>query len=270
MTGSLVPTPVITRADRDPAAPGVWEKAWRHRPSAEKDDALLARERAGPRFAAILARLQATFGRVQGLRTIELGCGRGDLSALLARQGAEVTLFDRSDAALREARWRFDRLGLDAHYSTGDMLEPAGPRAGAFDVALSSGVIEHFTGDDRTLALRAHLDVLAPGGLAVVSVPNAWCPPYRLWKFYLELRGWWPYGRELPYTRREILRRAGQAGFARVSACCAGLWQSVGDHLLRDMRGRRVDWAGLRSPFDRWFGFVLLLFAWRDEADGQR
>ena len=52
--------------------------------------------------------LNNAFGRIKGLNTIELGSGRGDLSVLLAERGANVTLLDASDAALEQARERFD------------------------------------------------------------------------------------------------------------------------------------------------------------------
>lgn len=245
----------------------VWKRVWAHRPAVDKDNALLQRESRSPRFRLVIGRLESTFGRLEGLRTIELGSGRGDLSALLAQRGADVTLLDNSAEALREARWRFDRLGLSPRYEMGDILESLDSRHGRFDVSISLGVVEHFKDADRTRVIRAHLDVLVPGGLAVISVPHAWCLPYRMWKLYLELRGWWPYGMELPYSKREIIRRADEAGFARTEAHGLGFWQSVGDHWGKSIFGRGPDWVDRPSCLDRWMGSVLLLFAWRGEAD---
>ncbi len=207
--------------------------------------------------------LEASFGSLEGLRTIELGSGRGDLSALLARRGARVTLLDTSDRALAQARSRFDRLGLTANYMQADMLGGLDRCREQYDVALSSGVIEHFTDRDRTLAVRAHHDVLRPGGAAIISVPYAWCIPYRLWKSYLELRGCWPYGLEVPYTKRELVRRAKEIGFGRVDARCMGFWQSVGDHWGKSVLGLRVDWVDRPCVLDGIMGLVLLLSARR-------
>ena len=245
----------------------VWDRVWSQHRSAQKDDALLARELRSPRFKAIVSRLESTFGSIRGLKTIELGCGRGDLSALMARRGAEVTLFDHSEAGLDEAKWRFDRLGLQAQYGTGDILGSLDAWNGRYDVVLSSGVIEHFAGEERTETVRAHCKVLKPGGLAVISVPNARCLPYRAWKCYLELRGWWPYGMEVPYTRRELLRRCRRVGFARIETQCHGFWQSVGDHWYRRLMGHGPDWVARPSLLDAWMGFVLLLFAWRADIE---
>ena len=246
-----------------PARAPDWDRLWRHCPGETQDDALIARERGSQRWASIHERLEEVFGSTRGLRTVELGSGRGDLSALLAEAGARVTLLDSSAAALSQARLRFARLGLPATYEQGDIFETHQAWRGSFDVALSSGVIEHFHGEQRTRIVRIHYDILEPGGLAIISVPNAWCIPYRVWKFYLELRRWWPYGLEIPYTRSELVQRARAAGFSRVEARCMGLWQSVSAHLMRGLLGLNVDWSRRSSFLDRTMGSTLLVFGRR-------
>lgn len=254
---------ISTTTGRGCDAQKVWERVWTHEPSVAKDDLLLARERLSPRWGMIVERLERTFGTIHELHTVELGSGRGDVSVLLAERGARVTLLDASDKALEQARQRFDRLGLGAALEQEDIFEVGRTWRGRFDVSLSSGVIEHFVGDDRTRILRAHHDVIRPGGLSVVSVPHAHCPPYRLWKTYLELRGWWPYGMEIPYTKREIIRRAREAGFDRIEASCMEFRQSLANHLIKPVAGRGPDWYGRRSWLDEWMGLVLVLFARR-------
>ena len=243
--------------------PPVWDRLWRDPPSDAKDDALLERERRSPRWAMIVDRLGATFGSIDGLKTVELGSGRGDLSVLLAQRGARVTLLDASSMALDQARARFDRLGLGAVCVQADMLTTLEGRGQPYDVALSSGVIEHFRGQARTEVVGAHHAVLRPGGMAIISVPHACCVPYRLWKGYLQLRGWWPYGLELPYTKGELLERSREVGFDRLEARCMGFWQSVGDHWGRSLLGIKVDWAQHRSMLDGVMGMTLLLFGRR-------
>jgi len=245
----------------------VWDRLWRHVPSVEKDDTLLARERGGHRWCEIVRQIEGTFGSVAGLRTIELGAGRGDLSVLLAEHGAKVTLFDASEQAHEQARKRFRRLGLDADYVKGDMLGSLSKQAGQFDLAISSGVVEHFEDDQRTQTLAAHHAVLRPGGMAIVSVPHSWCFSYRLWKLYLETRGWWPYGMEIPYSQKELTRRACEAGFGRVETSAYGFWQSVGDHWIKNIFHRSVDLSGKRSVLDNTFGMTALCFAWRTRSE---
>ncbi len=241
----------------------VWKRVWLHTPSSERDDQLLARERRNPRWARIVEQIESAFGTCAGLKTIELGAGRGDLSALLAERGAKVTLLDASDEALDQAHRRFRRLGLPASFVKHDFLGTLDTLRSRYDVALSSGVVEHFRGPDRTQAIKAHHDVLAPGGMAVISVPHAWCVPYRLWKLYCELRQCWPYGLEVPFARGDLLRRSRLAGLSRPSVSCFGFWQSVGDHLAKRILGRGRDWVSKSSMLDPWLGATLVLVARR-------
>jgi len=261
----------LTRDVEAPPSPpcagsAVWERLWRQVPADEKDDARLALESSSPRWALIADRLQSIFGTLRGLRTLELGSGRGDASVLLARAGAEVTLFDRSEAVLDQARRRFDRLGLTARYDCADMLGSLTRWRGGYDVALSLGVVEHFEADVRTAAVGAHGEVLRPGGVAVISVPHARCLPYRVWKFYLERRGWWPYGVECPYSKAELLRRAAAAGLVQTEAVCLNFLESVGNHWVKRLSGRAPSWTYRPSRLDPWMGLILLMFGRRPAA----
>lgn len=249
--------------------PEVWSRVWRHQPSDRRDDHLLARETSSPRWGLIQDALNRSFGSVKSLRTVELGSGRGDLSALLAQQDARVSLLDESDEALRQARHRFQRLRLQADFVAGDFFSPTAAQRATFDVALSSGVIEHFRGKQRTRAIRAHAQWVRPGGLVIISVPHAMCWTYRLWKMYLELRSCWPYGMEIPYTHAELLRRSREAGLEHSITRCTGFWQSFADHLLKTATGQRLNWTEKRSCLDRLFGVNLLLFGTRPQDSNE-
>lgn len=226
------------------------------------------REERSARWALMVNRLEAAMPSLDGLQAVELGSGRGDLSVLLARRGVRVTLIDASRAALDQARHRFHRLGLSARFEPGDMFAPPEPWRGRFDIVLSSGVIEHFRSKERTLAIQAHYNLLRRGGVAIISVPHARCVPYRLWKRYLELRGWWAFGMELPYTKRELLSRAETAGFVGCEAHGLGFLQSIGGHWWRLLLKRRPHWSDRPCRLDSWMGFTLVLFARRGETAG--
>lgn len=238
-----------------------WNRLWAHQPSLERDDELLLREKASKRWRMIRDRLRRTFGRIKGLRTIEMGCGRGDLSALLAQEGACVTLLDTSQRALDQARMRFSRLGLEARFEIGDLFA-INSALDRYDVSLSSGVIEHFQSDQRTLAIQRHGHAIHDHGMAIISVPNARCVPYRIWKSWLELRDCWPYGYECPFSRRELRRRARQAGFDRIEIRGFGFGQSLTDQLMPLFRRRPVRKAAPDSMLDESMGLALILFGW--------
>jgi len=245
--------------------PQVWNRLWRPQPDAARDAALLERERAGGRWKTTASILVKAFGSLRNVCSIELGSGRGDFSALLAMDGASVTLVDYSEKALAEARSRFDRLNLPAEFVRADMLGDLSELAGRFNFSVSLGVVEHFVGAARTQVVRAHHDVLADGGLAMISVPNAHCLPYRLWKLLLEIRGWWPYGLEIPYSKRELTSRAKRAGLCRIETSCVGFWQSVGDCWGRSVFHRDCDWSQRVSRLDAAMGLALQLYGWRQE-----
>lgn len=245
-----------------------WERVWRSEPTPDKDAVLLNRERDSKRWGLVVDRIEATFGSIRGISTVELGSGRGDLSALLAERGADVTLVDSCSQALDQARARFDRLGLSARFEQADFLAPDFAKQRQYDVSLSSGVIEHFRDDQRTQSIAAHRVVLKDRGLTVISVPHAHCPPYRLWKRYLEFRGWWPYGVELPYAKGELVRRAIDAGFARTDAQCTGLLHSIGTHWVQRLLKIRPAWTDNACSLDSWLGSSLILFGWTEQAGG--
>ena len=71
----------------------------------------LDRERISLRWRTFCKFLETHFAN-RTLQCVELGCGDGDLSVLLAEQGHQVTLVDFSHAALNQARQRFLALGL--------------------------------------------------------------------------------------------------------------------------------------------------------------
>jgi len=96
-------------------------------------------------------------------RAVDVGCGRGDLGALLIRRGWRVTGVEPSAEACAAARAR----GIDARRGTlADVpLEP-----GAYDIAVFKHSLEHV--DDPVADLERVRAALRPGGLVLVTVPN--------------------------------------------------------------------------------------------------
>ena len=58
---------------------------------------------------------------LRGDRLLEIGCGDGALSCLLARQGFEVTGVDISRGMIEEAKRRADREGAAVRFEVADM-----------------------------------------------------------------------------------------------------------------------------------------------------
>lgn len=197
--------------------PALWDEVWKESPSLQQDIYLLAKEERSIRWRRIQQQILNSFPDVRGLRVIEIGAGAGTYAAMLAKRGADVTLLDYSQNALNRAQEFFSRLGLRGDLLMADALALPDDLRGRFDVALSFGLNEHFEGEKRQRIAAAHLDVLNPGGLAFISVPNQLCPPYRLFKFVAQRTGKWKFGEEYPFTRTELERLGSSLGAREVT-----------------------------------------------------
>lgn len=105
-----------------------------------------------------------------GSRYIEIGCAPGKMVAWVASVlKAEAAGLDYSESGIAKCRKLFDALGLKVNLYHDDFfnhhLKPA-----SFDVVTSFGVIEHF--DDARPVVQRHLDLVKPGGVALIAIPN--------------------------------------------------------------------------------------------------
>ena len=104
---------------------------------------------------------------LEGKAALDVGCGAGLLAEPLARLGARVTGIDASPEVIEVAWEHARRQGLDIDYRAGDVQE----LEGQFDLVTAMEVIEHVA--DPAAFVQALAKRLAPGGLLVMSTPNA-------------------------------------------------------------------------------------------------
>jgi 2-polyprenyl-6-hydroxyphenyl methylase / 3-demethylubiquinone-9 3-methyltransferase len=104
---------------------------------------------------------------LEGKKALDVGCGAGLLAEPLARLGAEVTAIDPAAELIAAARNHATGQGLAIDYrvSAIEYLE------GQFDLITAMEVIEH-TADPQAF-LHSLSRRLAPGGLLLLSTPNA-------------------------------------------------------------------------------------------------
>ena len=104
-----------------------------------------------------------------GTRVLDVGCGVGRWSCLLAARGAAVTGIDISPTMVARARERAQRGGVATrcHFVVGDLAHLDLPQR--FDLVLGVTVLQHIL-DPRALAaaLRAMSAHLVPGGRMVL------------------------------------------------------------------------------------------------------
>jgi SAM-dependent methyltransferase len=237
-----------------------WDAQWRAEPV---DPTAANAEERTPRWRAQERLVHARFGGFGGLRVVELGAGRGLNGLLYARRGASVTLLDESALALAQARRVFAESGARFEPVEADVFALPPRLRGAFDIAMSFGLCEHFLGDRRRAVVAAHLELLRPGGIAFIGVPNRHAPAYRLWMAILKRRGTWPLGTEEPFSAAELARLARAGGgrpFEPVYGSFVGSLVNHGVNQTLFKLGR----GGLRVPqarlpiVDR-FAYELLL-----------
>lgn len=106
---------------------------------------------------------------LQGVRTLDLGCGGGLVSAPLARMGAELTAIDASEEAIGAARAYADQAGLDIRFEC-TTAEALAARGETFQLVTALEIIEHVP--DVRAFLEAATALVAPGGLIVLSTIN--------------------------------------------------------------------------------------------------
>jgi len=121
--------------------------------------------------SSIRDRMSLLRGEVgHGMKFLEIGCAPGKmLSWVAAVLGAEVSGLDYSEPGVRVARRLFGELGLVADIRNEDVFSTTFAER-SFDVVYSAGVIEHF--EDPSQIVRIHAELLKPGGVALITVPN--------------------------------------------------------------------------------------------------
>ena len=156
----------------DKAGQGYWETEWSSRALP-------------PRFDPDSTRLSACVDRSidgffaaawEGLDTraatlVEVGCGASAILPFLAlRYGFRVAGIDYSPEGVTQSKALLARDGVTGEVHQCDLFAPPAALVGAFDVAWSNGLVEHFS--DTAACVAAIARLVKPGGRAVTMIPN--------------------------------------------------------------------------------------------------
>lgn len=107
------------------------------------------------------------FKPLEGKSALDVGCGAGLLAEPLARLGAQVTAIDAAPELIAAAQLHARGAGLAIDYRAAT-VEGVG---GQFDLVTAMEVVEHVA--EPPSFVRALSARLAPGGLLILSTPNA-------------------------------------------------------------------------------------------------
>jgi SAM-dependent methyltransferase len=134
-------------------------------------------DKAGGRLAAafedwaymqpVLTRIRRRFPR--GARVLELGCGAGLHTSLLASWGFDVTASDNDTSVLEVARETFRAFGQDVNVVEVDVTDLP-PDLTGFDLIFSLGLIEHF---DREVTVELVRQQRRAARVVMAVVPTA-------------------------------------------------------------------------------------------------
>lgn len=207
-------------------------------------------------FLDLASALRRSLGDLSGAAAVDLGCGGGGVTRLLAGLGAEMTGIEPNAAAIASAT---AVSGPDIRYLCAGAEATALP-TGAFDLALFSRSLHHIP--DAEAALREAARLVRPGGRIAVLEPEAPDPCTPLMRLIDD--------ETAAYARAQAaIERAIAGGLATRQSTLffatkyrAPTPQAVIDHMLSVDPARRFDEAD-RLAFDAAFAAAR-----QEDADG--
>ncbi len=215
---------------------------------------------------------RALAGLPPGARALELGCGTGIDSCLLARRHPHICFFgvDIAEGSLALVRRMSAKTGQRILLVRGDVFRLPF-RSGTFSLIFHQGLVEHFPNPQGTMGEQERL--LAPGGWAVVSAPQT-LTGYTLMKRLRIWAGTWPWGWERSYSAAALEALGRKTGLLPVERRGEGYWRSWGEPawVLRDLSGKlhRRNPLRTREPFAFTHWLWEGLWGRMEEAFGHR
>jgi ubiquinone/menaquinone biosynthesis C-methylase UbiE len=102
-------------------------------------------------------------------RLLELGCGTGMSSFLMAQKGYKISGIDIAATAVDWARERFAAAGLTGSFHHGDVCSMPFFETASFDIVFDGACLHCLIGEDRKRCLAEVRRILRPSGVFIVS-----------------------------------------------------------------------------------------------------
>ncbi|HQR47585.1 MAG TPA: class I SAM-dependent methyltransferase [Thermoanaerobaculia bacterium] len=153
-------------------------------------------------------------GARPGERILEVGCGMGRYTLLLAARGLAVEGIDLSPVLLeRLTGYAGDRFRIPVH--AGDVAAPPPGLRNGFDVVLGLFALHHMK--DLEGCFRGMAALVKPGGRVVFLEPNAYNPLYYVQILVRPGMTWEGDGGMMKMRRQVVLGAMERAGLVRTS-----------------------------------------------------
>jgi 2-polyprenyl-3-methyl-5-hydroxy-6-metoxy-1,4-benzoquinol methylase len=177
---------------------------------------------------------------VADLRILDIGCGTGWTSLLLAQRGARVTAIDISPRQIEILRRNALHYGLDGQIQAlaGDITRMELPAA-SFDLSIGASFLHHLEHPEERAILGEIARLLVPGGTAFFMEPAVNSRFLDRLRYLIPVpgrpaswsRAWAEYKRRDPHPERDIssahFRRLGQALFAEADVEAMGIFNRL-------------------------------------------
>lgn len=157
---------------------------------------------------------------------IELGCGTGKNSLKMSKiYGSKISLIDNCNLILRRAKKNFEKNNVKANFILKNVFKINTKKR--YDLVLSDGLIEHFTGSKRKKLFKIHKSLMKDGGYLLFFVPLS-SSLYWFSRKFLEKLGLWKWD-EVPLFKEEILEFCHENNLKpiKISNLFFGLWVGV-------------------------------------------
>lgn len=205
-----------------------------------------------PRESRYLGRHLDELIRFGGLtradRLLEIGCGMGRYTILLARRGFTVEAMDLSPHLLERLRG-YAGPGLDLPLHAGDIADPPAAFRHRFDCVIGLFMLHHV--HDLEACFNGVARVLKPGGRAVFLEPNAYNPLFYVQIAFTPGMTWEGDGGVRHMRRSRLLPALERAGFSELTLARFGFFPPI---VANHDAGSRVERILERVPV--WRGLL--------------
>jgi SAM-dependent methyltransferase len=181
-------------------------------------------------------------GLVRNDRILEVGCGMGRYTLLLAKRGIRIEGIDLSAVLLQRLR-EYSRGTFAGPLYAGDIEQPPQELTGTFDAVIALFTLHHMR--DLVKPFRSMFRFVRPGGRVVFLEPNPYNPLFHVQALVMPGMSWKRESGILLMRRNVVFDALRQAGFVEPHMRRFGFLPPV---VVNQPAGRKVEAVLERVP----------------------